>query len=217
MARKAARGKGPSSPASTAAKAQSHREIRESAGVELISEAMVRGTVALRRALIAMPRHALRNLVEDPQEEKVLVAAALQPTVLEAVSEPLLRARLRGVEQKRGILRAEGGAVSAEEAGELIGISRQAVDKARREGRLLAVNVGRTWRYPLWQFVDGEVLRGLSQVLRALKTEGPWVRGAFFLDRNSRLGNESPLDLLRKSRVDEVVRAARAYGQHGAS
>lgn len=191
--------------------------MRESSSVELVSEAIVRGTAALKRALVAMPRRTLRDLLQDPQEERVLVVAALQPTVLETVSEPLLRAKLRGAERQREILKAEGGQLSAEEAGRLIGISRQGADKARRRRRLLAFNVGRTWRYPLWQFADGQVLAGLSQVLAALETESPWVQAAFFLSRNSRLGNRRPLDLLKQGKVSEVVRAARAYGQHGAA
>ncbi len=217
MPRKRSKATPSSAPQAIRAHAQGGRGTRESSSVELVSEAIVRGTAALKRALVAMPRRTLRDLVQDPQEERVLVVAALQPTVLETVSEPLLRAKLRGAERQREILKAEGGQLSAEEAGRLIGISRQGADKARRQRRLLAVNVGRAWRYPLWQFADGQVLPGLSQVLATLKSESPWVQAAFFLSRNSRLGNRRPLDLVRQGKVSEVVRAARAYGEHGAA
>ncbi|MBI4277116.1 MAG: helix-turn-helix domain-containing protein [Armatimonadetes bacterium] len=175
----------------------------------------MRGTAALTRALVSMPRRVLRDLVRETAEEKILIAAALQPGVLESVSEPLLKARLRGVERKRELLEAEGGTISAEEAGRLLAISRQAVDKARRAGRLLAVNVGRAWRYPVWQFGEDGTLPGLPEVLRALRTASPWVQTAFLLGRNARLRNRRPLDRLRQGKTGEVVAAAEAYGEHG--
>ncbi len=188
---------------------------RAPSGAELVAEAMVRGSVALRRAVLTIPRTTLYELVRDPHEEKILLAAVLQPTVLETLSAPLLKAKLPGVERKRELLVAEGGTISAEEAGDLLGISRQAVDKARRAGRLLALNIRRAWRYPLWQFPDATILPGLREVLGSLRTMSPWVRAAFLLDRNAHLGNRRPLDLLKQAKVAEVIDVARAHGQQG--
>jgi hypothetical protein len=39
----------------------------------------------------------------------------------------------------------------------------------------------------------------------------------FFLAKNVRLDGDRPLDRLRRGDVDPVVRAARAFGEHGAA
>ncbi len=196
-----------------------HEPRKISSGAELLSEALARGVAALSRSLAAMPRADLRRLLRGHDEERILVAAVLQPEVLHRVTgaTPLLAAQLRAVEVKRRLLEAEGGTISAEDAGRLLGMSRQAVDKKRRGGQLLALPVGSRQRYPVWQFKDGAMLPGLADVLAALRTSSAWVQAAFFLSRNTRLGETRPLDLLRQGRIDEVVRAARTHGEHGAA
>jgi hypothetical protein len=74
--------------------------------------------------------------------------------------DPLAPALARGVEHRRTLLNLAGSAMSAEEAGQILGITRQAVDKRRRAGTLLAVREGSDWRYPACQFEDGEVVAG---------------------------------------------------------
>lgn len=194
-----------------------HERRKGATGAELLSEALARGVAALSRTLAGMPRADLRRLLRARDEERVLVAAVLHPEMLERVTgaTPLLAAQIRAVEAKRRLLEADGGSVSAEEAGRLLGISRQAVDKKRRGGHLVALPIGARQRYPVWQFQDGAVLPGLAGVLAALATASPWLKAAFFVGRNARLGRKRPLDLLRQGRVDDVMRAARTYGEHG--
>ena len=194
-----------------------HERRKVATGTELLSEALARGVAAMSRALAGMPRADLRRLLRSRDEERVLVAAVLHPEVLERVTgtTPLLAAQIRAVEAKRRLLEADGGTVSAEEAGRMLGISRQAVDKKRRVGRLVALPIVARQRYPVWQFKDGAILPGLAGVLAALTTASPWVKAAFFVSRNARLGGKRPLDLLRQDRVDDVMRAARIYGEHG--
>jgi len=149
----------------------------------------------------------------------VLVAAAMQPAVVEHVEtpSPLLPALLRGAQAKRQLLEAEGGTLSAAEVARLLRLSRQAVDKQRRTGRLLALRAGPSWRYPAWQFIDGQSLPGLPEVLAALRAVSPWTTAAFLLSRNTRLGERRPVDLLRRGELDAVERAAQAHGEHGAA
>jgi hypothetical protein len=102
----------------------------------------------------------------------------------------------------------------------LLGISRQAVDKRRRNNTLLAVQAGgRGYRYPVWQVVDGRALAGLEDVLEALADHDPWMTLQFFLRENLRLDNQRPLDVLREESDDsleDVLAAARTYGEQGA-
>jgi hypothetical protein len=118
---------------------------------------------------------------------------------------------------KGRLLKAEGGSLSPAQAARLLGVTRQAIDKQRRSGRLLAVDVGRRWRYPAWQIHNGRLLTGLRETLTALRAPAPWTKVAFFLNRNPRLRSRRPLDALRRGQVNAVVGAARAYGRHGAA
>jgi hypothetical protein len=60
-------------------------------------------------------------------------------------------------------------------------------------------------------------LPGLEETLIALDIPNPWARAAFFLAKNVYLAGASPLAELRRGQVADVVRAAQAYGEHGAS
>ena len=134
-------------------------------------------------------------------------------------SDPLAMARFRGVIAMRELLGAEGGALSAADVAQLLGISRQAVDKRRKLGQLLALEVPkRGLLYPGWQFTDaGAPLPGFLDVLNALGAHDPWAQARFFLSGNDRLGGKRPLDVLRAAGVDRVLAAAGMFGEHGAA
>jgi len=61
------------------------------------------------------------------------------------------------------------------------------------------------------------MLPGFEEALMALETPNPWARAAFFLARNLYLDGASPIAELRRGHVVAVMRAARAYGEHGAA
>lgn len=139
---------------------------------QLVATALARGTAALSRILPRLPSRTLAALAGAAVDGRVLVSVAMQPTVADVlvVEDPLIKARIRAVRAQRQLLEEEGGTLSAEEAGAVLGIKRQAVDKARRQGRLLGLSVAGRWRYPAWQFSDGQVLQGLREVLAALRS-----------------------------------------------
>lgn len=187
--------------------------------------ANTRSKVFLIRAIDAVLE--LAELSEDslaaaavaPNNFWVLLRALEAPDalrVLQAV-DPLASAHLRGLEAKHRLVEQGGGALTAQKAAEALGLSRQAVDKRRLRGALLALSLGRRgYLYPAWQFTSSGTLNGLEDVLSALAEHDPWMQAAFFLNRNSRLENKTPLEMLRRGRPDEAVAAARLYGQHGA-
>jgi hypothetical protein len=132
--------------------------------------------------------------------------------------DPLARARLRGVIAMRELLSGDGGALTGSEVAELLGISRQAVDKRRKTGQLLAVELQRRGLlYPAWQFVEAGMLPGFIDILAALRAHDPWAQARFFVTRNDRLRGRRPLDVLRKGEIEPVVRAAEGFGEHGAA
>lgn len=150
---------------------------------------------------------ALLRALEAPEIVQALVA-----------DDPLAQARLSGLESKRVLLHAEGGAISVEEAAERLGMTRQGVDRRRRTGRLIGLTMGRRgYVYPIWQFGDMGTLPGLERVLADLHDIGPWSQVAWFISPNTRLEGESPLIRLRKGDAEAVMTAARAYGEQGGS
>jgi hypothetical protein len=132
-------------------------------------------------------------------------------------ADPLIRAKLRGIERRKQILAQLGGALSAEGVAELIGISRQAVDKRRSQNQLIGLIQGRRgYAYPAFQFEEGKTLAGLKEVLDALRDHDPWMQSIFFANSSDRLSGKTPLEALRQGDRESVIRAAESYGEQGA-
>lgn len=128
--------------------------------------------------------------------------------------DPLAPARLRGLRAKKQLLEAEGGVVSGRELADALGITRQAVDKRRLNGKLIGIDLGkRGYAYPVWQ-ID---LDGLGAVLAELDELDPWTQALFMLSANSWLEGETPLDLLRRGQLDRVLEAAKLFGEQTAA
>jgi hypothetical protein len=167
-------------------------------------------------ALKSLDEKKLVEAVKAPTDYSVLVSALNTEEALATArdSDPLAAARLRGIEAKRKLLESEGGVVSSVKAAQILKVTRQAVDKRRKEGKLLGLELGkRGYLYPSWQFG----LKGLEDVLSALEGQDFWERVSFFLNPNDVLGDETPLGVLIKGEnIEEVIRAAKAYGEHGA-
>lgn len=147
-----------------------------------------------------------------------LLRALEAPEIVQALvtDDPLAQARLSGLESKRLLLHAEGGTVTAAEAAQRLGLTRQGVDRRRRAGRLIGLTMGRRgYAYPVWQFGEVGTLPGLARVLAALDDLGPWSQVSWFISPNTRLDGDSPLIRLRAGEVEPVVTAARAYGEQG--
>ena len=191
------------------------RDVRPLARVFL--ERGIRGLVSLA---LNMESNAVEAAVAEASDLEVLITALESKDGLRLARriDPLAAARVRGLKMKGELLERAGGTLQPREVAELLGISRQAVGKRRRVGKLIAVRAGnRAYEYPACQFEDTGVIRGLEEVLGALTddVEG-WMQVAFLVNPNESLGGESPLDLLRQGEVDSVVRAARIHGEHGA-
>lgn len=183
---------------------------------------MRRAVRAVTHAFDAFDREGLSRVASGETDAEVLFELLYSSSLMEALEEtdPLAEARLRGVAEQRRLLGEAGGAVGATEAAEILGVSRQAVDARRKRGRLLAVATGRHgWRYPRCQFDEGTedgVVRGLERVLGAVEDEGGWMRLAFLLSPEERLGGRRPLDALKAGDVEAVEEEALFYGEHGA-
>ena len=157
----------------------------------------------------------LVDIVAADSNYEVLLAALQTPEALSLLTkrDPLAKAKIRGLKVKQQLLEAEGGCANSEEVAEIIGISRQAVNKRRKEGKLIGISQGKgKYIYPLWQFTDtGKTLTGLEVVLKQLSEVDPWTQVTFFLNPNLRLDNKTPLEVLRMGKVEPVVNSAAAF------
>lgn len=94
------------------------------------------------------------------------------------------------------------------------GRSRQAIERLRREGRLLALRVGSQWRYPRWQLdpdAAGGIVPGLDAVLGHLALS-PVGAAIWLLTPTEQLGDATPIELLRRRRPERVVQLALEQG-----
>ena len=145
-----------------------------------------------------------------------MIAALTSPELLAELApiDPLAGARLRGMKVKQELLYSDGQPLRSEEVAQLLGISRQAVDKRRNKGQILAVSLGRRgYFYPLWQFRDGAVLTGLDRILTALANFDGWTQLMFMKTGDLRLDDHTPLECLVAGDIDAVVTAATCYGK----
>ena len=113
------------------------------------------------------------DAARSPRDLDVLVKGLLVSPIVEDLKaiEPLTPAFIRGYESKHNLVEEHGGTLSAEKVGGVLSISRQAVEKRRQAGKLLALTIGRHgYRYPVWQFNKNGTLLGLEQVLDVLSS-----------------------------------------------
>jgi hypothetical protein len=175
---------------------------------------------AFRRLENDLPSALIDEATAAPTDYLVAVEAlSSAPETAQLVAEdPLVAAKFRGLKRKQSMLEAAGGTLTSEQVAEVLGISRQAVDKRRASNQLLALTQGkRGYSYPGFQFEDGKTISGLEEILAELKHLDPWMQMVFFTGPNERLEQRTPLESLRKGLVNEVKAAARGFGEQGAA
>ena len=169
--------------------------------------------------LMDLSEAALSKAADAPDNWHAMFLAMRNAETLEQIqkSDPLARAFLDGLDAKARLIEQNGGVFKTDQVAEYLGITPQAVNKRHALRQL----VGLTFRkrghvFPAWQFTDRGTVPGLDQVLRVLASHDEWMQNVFFINPNTRLYGRRPLDLLREGEIQEVVDAAREFGQHGA-
>jgi len=179
-----------------------------------------RGVRGLMSLAARLETGAIEEAVAASSDLGVLLSAMESDSGLKMIvkSDPLAAARIRGLQMKLDVLEKAGGTLQPSEVAELLRMSRQAVGKRRTNGQLLALSTGkRGFEYPACQFGDEGVVSGLGDVLAAFAEEvDPWMRLAFLVTPNRSLDGGTPLDLMRRGKIGEVIRLAENVGVHGA-
>ncbi|ODS51866.1 MAG: hypothetical protein ABS36_19020 [Acidobacteria bacterium SCN 69-37] len=188
---------------------------------------LVRAQRALLQAAGEADERVAADAVSAPSDALVLLRLLEQPEVLDALraADSLAPARVRGIGARLQLIELAGGLLSVAEVAAVLDLTRQAIEKRRRAGRLLAVSLGRRgYRYPAFQFVDGQTLPGLERVLAVLGSRDAWTQMHFFVNRRPDLGDRSPaevllptLDVRDDDPADAVIEAAEAALDQGAA
>lgn len=189
---------------------------------DLVEAFVLRTGRALARIAERMPRERLLEAVGASTDTDVLFrslreAVAIGAEIAPEKPDPLIEALLRGAEMKRDMLKAEGGALSAQQLAEHLGITPQGLGRKRERNHVFWLDVGDGYVYPAFQIGKNGLLDGVREVLDAFEVDDPWMRVNFMLTGDARLGGGRPIDLLREGKIEQVVVAAAAYGEHGAA
>jgi hypothetical protein len=203
---------------------QPHRSLLEAtAGVLKLGKEKEINEVYLTRALNAITHSVEHTPLINPSaassDYEVLLRVLEAPESLSLLlrDDPLASARLRGLKAKQQLVEANGGCIKTEAVAEILGISRQAVDKRRSAGKLIGLSRGKhAYLYPIWQFKERSLIEGLEQILVELQDYDPWMQVVFMLEPSLRLEGKTPLEALNSKQLDRVLSAARAFGEHGA-
>lgn len=184
----------------------------------VFAERSNRAVAHLQRQL---PKAVLRSAIAAQADVDVVLRALQSPEAIAESSphcDPWHQARLRGIQASRELLASAGGGLSSAEVATILGITRQAVDKRRKAGQLLALKLGRRgYVYPARQFTETGVLPGWPEVLAVLRDHSPWAQLIFLMSPNSYLGGAVPLHKLIAGDTVTVLKAASCYLEHGAA
>jgi len=146
-----------------------------------------------------------------------LTEAAVEERPLDEADRQIAAALASGARYKEKLLTSAGGSYTAEQLGEVLGISRQAVNEGRKTNLYFAVPSGQTgFAYPKLQITKTGLLAGLRTFLDALTLPDPWMKLVVLMEPSERLNGRSPLEALRAGDVAQAVLVAATYGGHGA-
>ncbi len=182
-----------------------------------------RASAALKRIAERADESSLQRAVAAPTDAGALARAISDYSGGSGAVEdldPLAALIARGAEQKVELLKHAGGALPVSNVAKLLGISRQAVDKRRREGKLLAIPRGADYVYPACEFADDGVVLGLAEILGQFGLQRSWAALAFLVTPDDQLGGLSPLKALQRNDArlrEPILRLARAAAGDGFS
>jgi hypothetical protein len=183
------------------------------------------------RAVFVRRTEALLERLADQASDEALAAALEAPSDLGGLArllselapgmgleriDPFAEAIARGAAAKQELLQEAGGGWGSTQVARHLGLTRQAVDKRRKAGKLLALQSGHgDYVYPVCQFTEHGVLAGFDRFLAACPPSGGWTRLDLLLTPAEEIGNESPVEALRRGGVAAAVRVAEMFGEHG--
>jgi hypothetical protein len=207
----------------TWAEAAFEASVGPRAGTDLKEVLFARSAYALLALVREMPESVVRTALAAPTALGSMARLVAEGAVLAPgaeAAEPLAASYARSAERRRRVIERAGGEIGATDVGALLGISRQAVDKRRGEGKLLAIrSPSGDYRYPSAQFTsDGGVVPHLAEWLAACGWRDEWMQLQLLVGRPGTLGGRTVCEALASgdpALVDEALRLARTAGEQG--
>jgi hypothetical protein len=147
---------------------------------------------------------------------KTAQVAAKNIPLVSPTEQKLNDARVRGLDRIVELRRAAEPVLETGQVCELLGVSRETIRKKVDRRQLLALPKGGDRVFPAFQFKDGAVLNGFSEVLEALDTDSVFTILAFLLSTNPDFDNKTALQLLQDGEFELVLTEARGFLKHGA-
>jgi hypothetical protein len=168
--------------------------------------------------LIKQKARSFRRMIE--QTDSPVAGHLTEPVVLELPQEPDDAAPetvkqgdfdVASREFRRSLIKRQ--LLSSADLQAALSLTRQAVSAASRARRLFTVDVEGQSYFPAF-FADGKIDRAtLENVSRILGELPGWTKWDFFTTAKGSLRDISPLEALRKGRVEEVNRVAAAFAE----
>jgi hypothetical protein len=147
------------------------------------------------------------------QAARLAIEALGIPT--SAAEKKLHDARLRGLARMAQLRKAAEPCLESGRVCGLLGVSRETVRKKVDRKQLLALPKGGDRVFPAFQFKDGDVVPGLSEVLAALETDSPFVALSFLLSRSPDFSDRTAIEALQAGDREAVVLEAKRFLKHG--
>lgn len=122
--------------------------------------------------------------------------------------DPLTGAVGRALGHKRSLLKEAGEMLVSGQVEELLNVSRQAIDKRRKAGKIFGLLINKNWVYPAFQFSNDEVLPGMETVLSAHSDANQWVVLDVLLSKDEALNGRSLFDVIRENDEEALKRYA---------
>jgi hypothetical protein len=181
----------------------SHPEIREGRSAMLVSGS--------ERALSAI-EDIIQNIARE-EEQSARLLEVMTEGLESGVPDASRVLQIQRQAEARDRFLREFATLNSQEVAEMSGsTARNTAALASRwkaDGRVFALSLGRTDRYPAFQFGDeGKPLPVIARIIEVFGDESPWTLALWFAGNSGWLDGARPVDLLLK-RPTEVVEAAR--------
>ncbi len=165
--------------------------------------------------------NSLVILNEDTSLEKVIAELLnLETLTILEKQDPLIKAKIRGIEACQKMLNYQGTSWTSNQVAEYLDITVQAVSKKRQKNQILGLRLGKHgYRFPSWQFRNGTILPGLTDVLDVLNRNSvpDWDKLRFMISEDYHLNGKTPITCLLSGQVELVKSAAAVYGVQSAA
>lgn len=166
-----------------------------------------------QRSVSDLSSTSIERALSAPDQIGFLAELLKATPANDPADERLKEQQVNAARFKRELAQEAGGLLDLADVMVLLGHgTRQAVYKAVREHRLLAVEDGDRLRFPACQFLDGKPIGGLRDLLEVTPEIPGWRVLQYLLVAEEGLADRSPLALLRTGKPedrDTAVRFAR--------